>query len=296
VTIRSLPDSDAGWLALLGIALAVAGAMMLVIAMVNRRRGRSPHGAMLAMTSLCAGAILAACTGWLIFPGTSDRAVEAVRSAALASGAVLAFYAMWLNDQRRRIDQNRLKTEDGRREIEAERKEVEQRRLIKEHEQLDQERTKALYERFVKAIELLGNSADQSRVGGLIMLRAIAYGGPDLAHSVLEQLCVYLRRPQDTDPQVATRELHVRFTAQQLLRELLTTADFNRPPSLDLSAARLDDLDLGGPKVRIGDLRLDRADLAGRTSLAGSSIERVTFRGSRIGGELDLAGATVGCC
>lgn len=57
----------------------------------------------------------------------------------LAGGAVVALYALWLHDRRRRTDETR-------------------------HE-LDSD--KAADERFARSIELLGNQADQVRVGAL---------------------------------------------------------------------------------------------------------------------------------
>ena len=82
-------------------------------------------------------------------PGTSRAG--ALRTGGLAGGAVVALYALWLNDRRRRV-------EEGRHEVEQQRHELEKLRT-------EQDRDLASDERFAKSLELLGNDADQVRVG-----------------------------------------------------------------------------------------------------------------------------------
>jgi hypothetical protein len=71
----------------------------------------------------------------LVEPGLSKA--EAIKTGGLAGGAVVALYALWLNDRRRRTD-------EARHELESD---------------------KAADERFARSVELLGNEADQVRVG-----------------------------------------------------------------------------------------------------------------------------------
>jgi hypothetical protein len=77
-------------------------------------------------------------------PGLSKA--EAIKTGGLAGGAVVALYALWLNDRRRRTD-------EARHELESD---------------------KAADERFARSVELLGNEADQVRVGALHALAWLA--------------------------------------------------------------------------------------------------------------------------
>lgn len=60
-------------------------------------------------------------TGWLLTDPASTR-VDAPKTGGLAGGAVLARYALWINDRRRR-------TEEARQEVERVRVEQEGRRM-----------------------------------------------------------------------------------------------------------------------------------------------------------------------
>lgn len=82
----------------------------------------------------------------------------------LAAGAFVALYALWLNDRRRR-------TEEERREIERSQHAVQVQRT-----ELDRER--AADERFARAVDLLGNDADQVRVGAMHALAGLARDQP----------------------------------------------------------------------------------------------------------------------
>jgi hypothetical protein len=134
---------------------------------------------------------------------------EAIKTGSLAGGAVVALYALWLNARRRRTD-------EARHELESD---------------------KAADERFARSVELLGNEADQVRVGALHALVWLADSTPRYKQTVLDVLCAYLRRPfthpsytrrADDPEQVTTedsldddRERQVRLTAQRLITDLL---------------------------------------------------------------------------
>jgi hypothetical protein len=81
----------------------------------------------------------------LLVEPTASKA-EAIKTGGLAGGAVIALYALRLNDRRRR-------TEEARHELESE---------------------KVADERFARSVELLGNEADQVRVGALHALAWLA--------------------------------------------------------------------------------------------------------------------------
>ena len=107
---------------------------------------------------LLAGSVLAAIvvtvltTVVLLLVEPTLSKAEAIKTGALAGGAVVALYALWLNDRRRR-------TEEARHELESE---------------------KADDERFARSVGLLGNEADQVRVGALHAFAWLAdsTGGP----------------------------------------------------------------------------------------------------------------------
>src|SRR3954471_9510571 len=94
---------------------------------------------------------------------------EAIKTGGVAGGAVVALDALWLNDRRRRTD-------EARHELESD---------------------KAADERFARSVELLGNEADQVRVGALHALVWLADSTPRYKQTVLDVLCAYLRRPFD---------------------------------------------------------------------------------------------------
>jgi hypothetical protein len=97
-------------------------------------------------------------------------------------------------------------------------------------------------------VELLGNEADQVRVGALHALAWLADSTPRYKQTVLDVFCAYLRRPfthpsyikrGDARDQVtpedlldADRERQVRLTAQRLIMELLPRRQDAMPRSL----------------------------------------------------------------
>ena len=248
-----------------GGAAVLAGVAGLAVR-IGRRRGVA--AVRLALTLLIAFGALVAVTTWLAIVGTPLN--EALKTGGLAAGSVVAMYALWLNDRRRRVDEQR--------------QELETRRT--EH---DRERTAD--DRFAKAVELLGNDADQVRVGAMHALAGLARSRPDYTQTVIDVLCAYLRRPFDhpgytepADPNrapatvteewpaeriaEANRERQVRTTAQRLIVDLLiATQDTPRRYDLDLTEAVLEYLNLGGLKV--GSIVARRARLLGLTKLAG---------------------------
>jgi hypothetical protein len=190
---------------------------------------------------------------------------DALRTGGLAAGSVVALYALWLNDRRRRVE--------------------EQRQLL-EGRRTDLERDRVADERFARAVELLGNEADQVRVGALHALAGLARTHPDYTQTVLDVLCSYLRRPflhpryrnadspdwSQHEANVAERKLQVRLTAQRLIADLLPGADDSDAPAydLDLTQASLEYFDLS--RRRIGTLVLRYAHLRSSNNFSGCQI------------------------
>ncbi|WET79383.1 pentapeptide repeat-containing protein [Amycolatopsis sp. QT-25] len=233
-----------------------------------RRLLRSP----LLWTFVVSLVLLLAVGGWLLTDPATSRS-EALKTGGIAGGAIVALYALWLNDRRRRV-------EERRQEIERQRQELELRRA-------DQDRDRIADERFAKAVELLGHDADQVRVGALHALAGLARGREIYTQTVLDILCSYLRRPFDHpqyDEEEAKRpsnkqppsgkaeqdqELQVRQTAQRLIGELLPAADSEGTPGydLDLTGAVLEYFDLSERKI--GKLLLRYGGLYSSTNLSG---------------------------
>jgi hypothetical protein len=217
-------------------------------------------------------------TAVLVLVGTSTAllafdarvtSADALRTGGLAAGSVVALYALWLNDRRRRVDEHRQELDQRRQELDHERYALEQRRQELEDRRTDHDRDRAADERFARAVELLGNEADQVRVGALHALAGLARTHPDYTQTVLDVLCSYLRRPfdhpkwtlpdvlpddEESWPEIAPeleRERHVRQTAQRLITELLPTTELAEPPiyDLDLTRAWLERFNLSGRVV-----------------------------------------------
>lgn len=210
---------------------------------------RSP----LLWTLIASVVLLCGVGGWLLTDPATSRS-EALKTGGLAGGAVVALYALWLNDRRRRV-------EEARQMIEQQRHDVDRERISDE--------------RFAKSVELLGHEADQVRVGALHALAGLARTRSEYRQTVLDVLCSYLRRPfthgrydgKDSTPE-QERELQVRLTAQRLVRDLLPPSDVDGPgPDLDLTGAVLEYFDLS--RRRIGGLLLRHASLYSSTNLSG---------------------------
>jgi hypothetical protein len=197
---------------------------------------------LVATMSLAFGA-LALVSGWLL-PVTSRA--DALRTGGLAAGSVVALYALWLNDRRRHVDEERQVLEHERQAL--------------ENARVEHDRERAADERFLRAVELLGHDADQVRVGALHALAGLARARPTYTQDVLDVICSYLRRPFEHPEYLATRGVDdarpdlaesdrwrvVRLTAQRLLADLLPTVDTEDAPAydLDLTGATLEYCDL----------------------------------------------------
>ncbi len=197
----------------------------------------------LVATMLLAFGALAVVSGWLL-PVTSRA--DALRTGGLAAGSVVALYALWLNDRRRRVDE--------------ERQVLEHERQVLENARAEHDRERAADERFLRAVELLGHDTDQVRVGALHALAGLARARPTYTQDVLDVICSYLRRPFEhpeyvaargepvsaPDESEADRWRVVRMTAQRLLADLLPPVDSPDAPAydLDLTGATLEYCDL----------------------------------------------------
>jgi uncharacterized protein YjbI with pentapeptide repeats len=226
---------------------------------------RSP----LAWTFAASLVLLLGVGGWLLTDPATSRS-DALKTGGLAGGAIVALYALWLNDRRRRVEERRQDIERQRHELESQRAE--------------QDRERVADERFAKAVELLGHAADQVRVGALHALAGLARSRPDYTQTVLDVLCSYLRRPFSLDRESTSdkpdpepeRELTVRLTAQRLITDLLPGRDEEGPAyDLDLTSATLEYFDLSGKLV--GGLLLRYASLRSTTNFSGCRFKRRVY-------------------
>jgi uncharacterized protein YjbI with pentapeptide repeats len=253
---------------------------------------------MLTGTLVLAAGVTAGISAWVLAADPRVGVSEALRTGGLAGASIVALYALWLNDRRRRV-------EEDRQAVEEERLRVEGGRIVDE--------------RFARAIELLGNDADQVRVGAMHALVGVVRSAPAYTPRVIDVLCAYLRRPffhhayerDGHDPdrkdfalpargrlseeEVAEdRERQVRLTAQRVLLELLPTAGGDGPRyNLDLTGATLEYLDLR--RRRIGGLLARRATFYGITRLSGAEFSgQAMFTGAVFRGRLELRKARFG--
>jgi Pentapeptide repeats (9 copies) len=202
---------------------------------------------------------------------------EAIKTGALGGGAIVALYALWLNDRRRRTD-------EARHELESD---------------------KAADERFARSVELLGNEADQVRVGALHALAWLADSTARYKQTVLDVFCAYLRRPfthpsytrRADDPDQVTvedslqadQERQVRLTAQRLITDLLPWGqNFDSTAyHLDLTGASLEYFRLEGR--RIGRLTARRTRFYGITRMSELHASKpALFTSAKFLGRVDL--------
>jgi uncharacterized protein YjbI with pentapeptide repeats len=257
----------------------------------DRRR----QAALLGVTLLVAVAVT---TGVAALVARADPAAgfaEAVKTGGLSGAAVVALYGLWLNDRRRRV-------EEDRQVVEEERLRVEGGRIANE--------------RFARAVELLGHDADQVRVGALHALVGLARSTPSYTQTVVDVLCSYLRRPyfhhayeraghdparddhvklgrgRLTDEDAADdRERQVRLTAQRVLMEVLPEVTSPAAPAygLDLTGASLEYFDLRAR--RTGDLIARGATFYGITRLGHAMFDgKVMFTSALFRGRLEMPG------
>lgn len=236
---------------------------------------------LLAASVLAAVVVTVATTAVLVLVDPKQPKAEAVKTGGLAGGAIVALYALWLNDRRRR-------TEEARHGMEGE---------------------KVADERFARAVELLGSEADQVRVGAMHALADLARTTPRYKQTVLSVLCAYLRRPfghraltaQPDDPDQAffgeerdvppedDHEMTVRMTAQRLITDLLPWGrDPDRTPyQLDLTGAKLVHFRLEGR--RFGRLVARRARFYGTTAFREVELTKpALFSGAEFHGRVDF--------
>ncbi|GAA4290391.1 hypothetical protein ACFQV2_37885 [Actinokineospora soli] len=226
----------------MGLVFLIAGAVLFTASVPLFLYSRRATTLRLQATVLLSAGMLGLVTGWLLTEPGANRG-EALKTGGLAAGAVVALYALWLNDRRRRWDEAKL-----------------------EH---DRERVSD--ERFARAVELLGAEADQVRVGAMHALAGLARVEERYVQTVLEILCSYLRRPFDY-PAGDPHERVVRTTAQRLIRDLLPKADdpAARTYHLDLTGAELAYFDIS--ERVIGTLTMRSAKLHESNSLWGCQI------------------------
>ncbi|MFR9730434.1 pentapeptide repeat-containing protein [Saccharopolyspora sp. MS10] len=253
------------------------------------------HG-LAATVTLAALALFGVSTALLVFDGRVNGA-DALRTGGLAAGSVVALYALWLNDRRRRVDESRQRLEGARTELDRER---------------------IADERFARAVELLGHEADQVRVGALHALAGLARSSPGHTQTVLDVLCSYLRRPfghphhdhgewERDERDAADRELQVRLTAQRLITDLLPPAEEDSPAyDLDFTNAALEYFDLSGRRIGtlvarharlFHDNNLSRCEVTGPAWLTGASTRaggRFRCRDAVFRGRAQFAGVEFG--
>nr|WP_157527666.1 pentapeptide repeat-containing protein [Kibdelosporangium sp. MJ126-NF4] len=237
------------------VALVIVGVLLMIgSGVVFTQQARALVGTVMGAVGLAATV-----AGWILLDGGSTLS-DAFRTGGLAAAAVVALYALWLSDQRRKIDEDRQDIERRRHDLEDQRHTVEQARQQMETQRIQHERERSTDERFARSIELLGNEADQVRVGAMHALAGLARSRPEYTQTVLDVLCAYLRRPFDhahyarlrgADEIVeesvdADRERQVRLTAQRLIGELLPESGDGRAPTydLDLTGATLEYFDI----------------------------------------------------
>jgi hypothetical protein len=264
--------------------VAIAGGVVVFAVFARRGDGQQWR---LAATMLLALGVLAVVTGWVL-TGENPSKADALRTGGLAAASVVGLYALWLNDRRRRVEENRHEIERGLYVLQSDRAE------------LDRER--ADDERFARAVEMLGHDADQVRVGALHALAGLARSRPDYTQTVLDVMCAYLRRPfdhpeyrtirgevgTDKDPE-ADRERQVRFAAQTVITDLLPLvgAENAQPYDLDLHGATLEYFNIQDRLV--GQLRIREARLYKSNSFHHCEFRRgVWFTNGRSYGRLHL--------
>lgn len=194
----------------------------------------------------------------LVTLDSRTTAADALRTAGFAAGSIVALYALWLNDRRRRVAEQRQEVERAK---------------------ADLDRDRVADERFARAVELLGSDAEQVRVGALHALAGLARSNTEYTQTVIDVLCSYLQQPflhprhsgdkaewTQQERHEADRKLSIRMTAQRLLSDLLPATGEKAPKyDLDLTRAALEYFELS--QRQIGRLILRYARLYSSTKL-----------------------------
>jgi hypothetical protein len=260
------------WLVVGWLCVAVGAAILVAAWAGAGRPGEQPRPgrAQLALTGtiVLAFGVFTLVTG-LLLDGTGTTDSDALRTGGLAAASVVALYGLWLNDRRRRVDEERQGLDNQRKELDDQRFRLEEARQELDRQRADDDRGRTADERFARSLELLGHDADQVRVGALHALAGLARNRPAYTQTTLDILCAYLRRPydhatyqarrdnverpvdtwrQDLD---ADRERQVRLTAQRLIVDLLPSSSEQDAPdyNLDLTGAALEYFDLSHKRV-----------------------------------------------
>ena len=225
---------------------------------------------LLAASVLAAILVTATTTVVLLLVEPTASKAEAIKTGGLAGGAVVALYALWLNDRKHHLESEKVADE-----------------------------------RFARSVELLGNEADQVRVGAMHALAWLAKSTPRYRQTVLDVLCAYLRRPFDYPPherkpgdpdqdfeavdEALRLEHQVRLTAQRLIKDTLSWGKKRKHVSydLDLTGAVLEYFSLDGRYVNR--LVARRAQFYGITNLRNVQVKSVTlFSGGTFHGRLQM--------
>jgi uncharacterized protein YjbI with pentapeptide repeats len=270
---------------------AVLFCVLGAIQVWRRYRSLMRPGFLLLLSSGVSVAVFGFITAWLLPEANSSKSDD-LRTAGLAAAAVLALYGLWLNDRRRRTEEDRGATE---------------------RERLAQERERTADERFARAIELLGSDDEAVKVGGMHALASLARGWPDLVQPALDVLCAYLCMPAPESaaaPTSGARVQEVRRTAQRIVRDTLRAVEGGEAYHLDLTGAVLESFDLSGAVVgkvdlsgalcggttelrelKAAELVLTRTVFSGAVTADDCHIGTLSMTETRFDGRLNLAGA-----
>lgn len=246
--VREIRKSEHGgrWLARVGVVAALLCIMVATIAVGIWVYTTTPSN-----VASSASAVVGRPVG---------RAAITVQTTALVAGLGGAALTLWLNDRRRRHDQQVLAHE--RAKFDADRARFDEERLDA-IQRLSLERTRTMADRFAKSIELLGHTEASVRVGAMHALVGLVEAEVDRTQTVIDVLSAYVRQPfmhpswrprpaqgrrvryserDALDLLAADRELEVRRTAVRLIRSLLPFGEGEAFYRVDLSRANLENL------------------------------------------------------
>lgn len=289
-----------GWLGTVGGAVVLVTSWLIATGRLTTSVPDDEAKPQLALTGtiVLAFGVFALISG-LLLDTVGTTAGDALRTGGLCAASVVALYALWLYDRRRRMDEERHVARLGQQNLDDQRYRLEEARQELDRQRADHDRSRTADERFARSLELLGHDADQVRVGALHALAGLARTRPEYTQTTLDILCAYLRRPYDHVSYAerrlpedaeraelprdveADRERQVRLTAQRLIIDLLpSTTELETPNyNLDLTGAALEYFDLS--HKRIGTF----------TARSAHFYEAVSFEGARFHGPIWLTWA-----